>query len=362
MAYSNNFYYDRDSSVDDKYSYVEDLSIYKPIYGSSVDFVSRLNFLETVDNALKILPASENNLTVRYNFIFLLTDVQLGNLLKTIEVAGGYRYLKFYDPSNIYKNIIGLVEDYSISKTSNNLSEFRITISSYIKSPIFNWSSSSFLNYSDELFYFMENDVNFSKSKILNKYYNLESFTYEKKYKKYESVYADPVFLKNFFKINVPSNSKMDNFWFSRFDHSKKLKELKAEEWQFYFTRNFIYEPKLPFNLQNKFDVYQMEYKNSFIQNIKHKNNSNSLKKYELKFENISDDVCKSILFFLEKKCGYKRFIYEFPIFLNKHKVFICIRWTHVFKYENCHEITAELIEDPNPNIFLDDRNFYHLI
>ena len=45
-----------------------------------------------------------------------------------------------------------------------------------------------------------------------------------------------------------------------------------------------------------------------------------SLKKLPLKFDNIDDIECRSILFFLEKKCGYRRFIYEYPIFLKENK------------------------------------------
>ena len=146
MAYSNPFSYNRDSSVDSKYNYVADLVKFKPIYGSSVSFSSRLNYLQTVDNALKILPASENNLVVKYNLKFLLSDNDTGDLLKTIEIAGGYRYLKFIDPSNLYKDMTGLVEDYSVMKSSQDLNEVSIIVSSYFKSPIFNWKTSSFFN------------------------------------------------------------------------------------------------------------------------------------------------------------------------------------------------------------------------
>ena len=95
MAYNNPYFYNRDFSVDPKYNYVYDLSIYKPIYGSSVSFESRLNYTQTVNNALKILPSSENNVSIKYNLRFFLNDLEAGNLLRTIEIAGGYKYLKF---------------------------------------------------------------------------------------------------------------------------------------------------------------------------------------------------------------------------------------------------------------------------
>jgi phage-related protein len=329
MAYFNPFSYNRDSSVDSKYEYIADLSNFKPIYGSSVSFSSRLNYLQTVDNALKVLPASENNLVVRYNLKFLLTDNETGSLLKTIEIAGGTRYLKFTDPSSFYKDMIGLVEDYSIIKSSQELNEVNIIVSSYFKSPIFNWRTSSFFN--------------------IDSSYDYSSY---KDYKKYDFVY--------YATSNV--NSKIDNFWFAKQDISASNNDLfDSSLW----TKKFIYETKLPFELKNKFDIYQLDYKNSFIQNIKHKDNSNTLKQYPIKFENISDQQCLSILLFLEKKCGYRRFIYDFPFLLKRAKVFICTEWNHVIKYADCNDITATFVEDPNPdinNLIIDgeyDGNYY---
>lgn len=316
MAYNNPFWYNRDSSVDSQYKYDVDLVNFKPIYGSSVSFTSRLNYLQTVDNALKILPASENNLVVKYNLKFLLNDDDTGSLLKTIEIAGGYRYLKFFDPSNIYKDMIGLVEDYAINKSNKNLNEVNLIVSSYFKSPIFNWRTSSFFN-------------------IGSSY----DYTVSKNYKKYDFVYYEP--------LDLTSKNKMDNFWFAKNDIPSSPSVFNPSQW----TKKFIYETKFPFELKNKLDVYQIDYKNSFIQNVKHKENSNTLKQYPIKFENISTQQALSILLFLEKKCGYKRFIYDFPLFLKKAKVFICTEWNHIFKYKNCHDISLTLVEDPNPNI-----------
>lgn len=313
MAYTNPFSYNRDSSVDSKYKYIADLSKFKPIYGSSVSFSSRLNYLQTVDNELKILPASENNLVVKYNLKFLLNNSDVGDLLKTIEIAGGYRYLKFIDPSNFYKDIIGLVEDYSISKNSQNLNEINIIVASYFKAPIFNWKTSSFFN--------IDSSVIWSSSKS---------------YSKYDFVFNP---------IPNTSKNKLDDFWFA----NKNILpgNFNLSDW----SKDFIFETKLPFELRNKLDIYQLDYKNSFIQNIKHKSNSNTLKEYTVKFENIDDKECISILFFLEKKCGYRRFVYKFPFLLKSSKVFICRDWIHSFKYLNCNDITATFVEEPNPNM-----------
>lgn len=323
MAYNNPFFYNKDLSVDsEKYSYT-DATIYKAIYGSSVSYVSRLNYLETVDNALKILPASENNLTIKYNLKFLLNDLNSGNLLKTIEIAGGYRYLKFKDPSNFYLDMIGFVEDYSINKISTNLNEISISISSYVKAPIFKWRTSCLLN-------------NISKDNT-----QWKSAT---NYLKGDFVYND---FKNFTK------NKIDNFWFATQDIPNTESTFSTTYW----TKNFNYDLKLPFELNNSFDIHQLNYKNSYIQNIKHKDNSNSLKQFNVKLTNITDRECRSVLFFLEKKCGYRRFIYEFPIYLKNKKVFICTAWNHTLKFLNCNDIDMTFVEDPNPNIFIDNSD-----
>jgi phage-related protein len=338
MAYNNPFLYNRDSSVKDSYNYINDLSIYKPIYGSSVSFVSRLNSLETVDNSLKILPSSENNISINFMLRFMLNDEDTGNLLKTIEIAGGYKQIKFTDPSNFYKNIIGIVENYSISKNSggSNLNEVNISLFSYTKAPLFSWRTSSILE-----------DITTEST----------TFSSSKSYKRHEFVYIDPseeADAKNY------TGNKIDNFWFAKNDISAGT-SFSLNNW----TKNFDHDYKLPFQLENNFDIYKADFKNSFIQTIKHKNNSNSLKKLPLKFDNIDDIECRSILFFLEKKCGYRRFIYDYPIFLKPNKVFICTQWTHVFKYKNCHSINLDLIEEPSPNIFIDSINgndYYYII
>jgi hypothetical protein len=339
MAYNNPYFYNRDFSVKNNlingYSYIADLSSYKPVYGSSVSYSSRLNFLETVDNTLKILPSSENNLKIEFKLKFILNDSALGNLLKTIELAGGCKYLKFTDPSSMYKEIIGYVESYSIRKSSNSLNELDISVLNHFTAPIFKWKTSSLLS--------------------VNSFSNI-NWNISKSYKKYDFVYFDQ-YLTYFTEDKNFSKNKMDNFWFAKKDIDVNT-PFSLSDW----TRNFAYESKLPFELNNKFDFEKIEYRNSFVQNLKSKNNSNTIKDYVVKFENIDDAQCKSILFFLEKKCGYMRFLYDFPIFLNKNKVFICVKWDHVFKFKDCNDIQASFVEEPNPNIYIDKDNYYHLI
>jgi phage-related protein len=408
MAYNNSFFYDRDNSVDDKYKYIYDLSSYEPVYGSSVTYNSRLNFLQTIDNSLKILPASENNLNISFNLKFLLGDQPIGDLLKTIEVAGATKYLKFKDPSNLYKDFVGYVEKYSVNKTSANLSEVNIELKNYGVAPEFKWRTSSLFKEEDvsnykivKLAYPPSRNVAQTPD-VWPPYYPGDSFDYKKHsvvyYSNYEAksqarpgdsvgIYninatPDPGWpgLGKYFDVqltpNTPpkSKTKMNDFWFCykhspaipygiyNGKHDYYLKVYAVDIDTNYWTKNFYFETKYPFILENEIDVYKLDYKNSFVQNVKHKQNTNVLKQFSLRFENIEDDECKAMLLFLEKKCGYKRFIYEFPIFMKRYKVFVCNQWNHVFKYKNCHDITLQLIEDPNPNIFYTSDNKPYLL
>jgi phage-related protein len=166
-------------------------------------------------------------------------------------------------------------------------------------------------------------------------------YSSSRNYSKYDFVYFDP---KKYSEHDGEKN-KIDNFWFAKeYISAANNQKFDTTKW----TKIFNHDSKLPFNFQNKYDFYQMDYKNSFLQNIKYKENANVLKKFEFKIENISDVQCKSILFFLEKKCGYRRFIYKFPFALSGYKVFVCIDWNHVFKYYDCNDITATFVEDPS--------------
>ena len=381
MAYNNEFFYDRDNSVDNKYKYIYDFSLnfdpvyylqiypdiagnnyystrpyehyitygiyerrlpspnisnlYFPIYGSSVNFNSRLNFLQTVDNTLKIIPASENNLTVTYNLKFLLTDNLAGCLLKTIEIAGATKPLTFADPSKLYYNFTGLVEKYSINKISYNLSEFNIVLSNYSSAPQFFNSllTKRYTSISIKDLQQLQNSSSLEKHSIFVtdiSYDGNNNLTTLPTYNYYNS---------NWNSVTYPLSNRKDS---SIYLYAKDKTNL---------TRNFYFETKYPFVLENEIDVYRMDFKNSFVQNIKYKQNSNTLKQFSLRFENISTAECSTLLFFLEEKWGYRRFVYEFPIFMKKNKVFICNSWNHTFKYNDCHDVTLQLIEDPNPVI-----------
>ncbi len=309
----SDYIYSRDLSISSSYTYQQDLSIYKPIYGSSVSFSSKVSSLPMIDNSLKVQPNSENNLTVKFNLKFLLNDLMTGNLLKTIEIAGGTRYLKFIDPSFFYKDFTGIVLDYKVNKEGKNLNLVEIILINNFSSPIFNWSKSCFL-------FGINKDINL--------------FNSQNTYSKYEIIYTEnPLYV-------MPN--KADNFWIA----NKNIQAGTAFS-PSNFTKNFIYETKYPFSVSNTLDIAALEYKNSFTKYVKSKTNINTLKNFPMRFENISDIQCKSMLFFLERKMGYKKFIYEFPLFFNKNKIFVCLNWTHTFNYFDSHEISLDLNEDP---------------
>lgn len=322
----NPFIYTRNLNIDSSYLPI-DLTKLKPIYGSSATFSSRVNFLKTVDNGIRVQPNSENNLVVKFNLKFLLNDQDTGSLLKTIEIAGGNRYLKFNDPSNFYESLSGLCQDYKVSKEGKYLNNVEILLINNHSAPIFNWTKSCFL-------------------KNINRQTNL--FASSKSYKKYDIVYNEN---PNYFLGN-----KFDNFWFAKNDIQSNV-EFNLNN----FTKNFFYETKYPFDISNSLDLKFIEYKNSFTQYVKHKTNINALKNFPMVFDSISDAQCKSILFFLERKMGYRKFIYEFPLFFKKNKIFICTDWKHTFNYFDSHQISLELNEDATGEEIIYKNGFYFI-
>lgn len=322
----NPFTYNRNLNIDDSY-FTINLTQLKPIYGSSVNFSSRVSFLQTANNGIRIQPNSENNLIVKFNLKFLLNDEITGRLLKTIEVAGGNRYLKFNDPSNFYEGFVGLCQDYKVSKESKYLNNVEIVLINNHSAPIFNWTKSSFL-------------------KNINYQNNL--FSPLKSYEKYDIVYNEhpDYFLGN----------KFDNFWFAK-NNIESGVQFNLDN----FTKNFFYETKYPFDISNKLDLNFIEYKNSFTQYIKQKTNINTLKNFTMSFDNISDIQCRSILFFLERKMGYRKFIYEFPLLFKKNKIFICTNWNHTFNYLNSHKISLDINEDATGEEIIYKNGFYFI-
>ena len=105
----------------------------------------------------------------------------------------------------------------------------------------------------------------------------------------------------------------MNDFWFCYKDasalpfntytyygkHDYYLKVYAVDIDTNYWTKNFYFETKYPFILENEIDIYKLDYKNSFVQNVKHKQNTNVLKQFSLRFENIEDDECRAMLLFL---------------------------------------------------------------
>jgi phage-related protein len=68
---------------------------------------------------------------------------------------------------------------------------------------------------------------------------------------------------------------------------------------------------------------------------------------FNYKFSKISTRQAKAIMHFLENKAGYRRFLHNPPSVYNRPKVFYSPSWTHSWSYEDSHDLTVSLIEDP---------------
>ena len=63
-------------------------------------------------------------------------------------------------------------------------------------------------------------------------------------------------------------------------------------------------------------------------------------------FSNISDHQLKSMIHFLERKGGYRRFEHQIPSVYNRPKVYYAPTWTHTWVAFNSNNLTVDLVED----------------
>jgi phage-related protein len=95
-----------------------------------------------------------------------------------------------------------------------------------------------------------------------------------------------------------------------------------------------------------KFDVDYIEFKNSFKDRTKTRENIATFP-ISYNFTNISTHQLKSMMHFLENKGGYRRFKHFIPSVYNRPKVFYCPEWRHEWVYNNCHNLSVSFMEDP---------------
>ena len=111
-------------------------------------------------------------------------------------------------------------------------------------------------------------------------------------------------------------------------------------------SQKFFFEPDIGTsnNVDIKADI--QNYNNSFRQRLKTNDNISTFD-MSYTFSNISDHQLKSMIHFLERKGGYRRFEHQIPSVYNRPKVYYAPTWTHTWVAFNSNNLTVDLVEDP---------------
>ena len=308
---SEDLFYNRDRNISGITQPVNfsDLSL-DPVYGSRVEFTSKILSYETDDSYMNIIPASLNNLSVSYKVRYDIDESGCTQLADFFESKEGHQSFVFNpDSSGIYKSNESFCDNYAVNYINNNHYEFAADISVDQAPSFFNWKDSYFLNF-DLLIWSTGNS-----------------------YKKYDIVYTG---------VNT---NELNNFFYCSGDNLSSNSNSPTganSAW----SQDFFFSPDIGFQNDVKIQVTKLEFKNSFPLRIKTKNNT---AKFDInyKFTNVSNKQLLCMLHFLENKAGYRKFRHQIPAVYNRPKVYYCPQWAHTWKYKDHNDLDVTFIEDP---------------
>lgn len=304
-----NQFYNRDSNITGVS--LINLSDYSPAYGSRVSFTSLSNKYETHNGYYNMIPLSINSLNAQYQLRYDVNENDAQKIVYFVENNNGVNQILFTDPSDIYKDIYGVIDEYSINHINKNHYEVAVSFNVNESPNLFNWSG-----------------MNFVKMP-------LETWEANKAYEKYSIIYSG---------IN---KNKLNNYYYCYNTHTSSSESLDgptgtSSNW----TQNFFFEPDIGLQNDVSLKVDKLEFKNSFIQRIKNRKHI-AQTEFSYKFSSSSDKKTKAILHFLENKAGYRRFYNEPTSVYNSTKIFYSPSWSHSWKFRDSHDIEVSLIEDP---------------
>jgi len=307
---ASDLFYNRDSNISGVtiQSDYSGLSL-TPVYGSKASFKSK-NFIYEVDDfQINSIPSSMNSLEVQYDVRYDLNEANTQKLAAFIESKNGNQLFEFnIDNSGIYKSMSGVSDNYAINHVNNQHYEVAVSYSVDQAPNLFNWSGMNFVNL------------------------DFQDYAYSTTYEKFDVVFT-----------GISSN-KLNNYYYCTETHSSTAANSPtgaSSAW----SQNFFFKPDI--GLQNDVQLKNevLEFKNSFKQRIKTKDNNASFQlKYD--FTDISDKQLKCMLHFLENKAGYRRFRHDIESVYNRPKVMYCPEWGHTWKYFNAHDLSVTLVED----------------
>ena len=303
-------FYNRDVNISGVTSPSElaDLSL-TPSYGSSVSFSADSNAYVTDNFYFNSIPLSLNSLTAEFNLRYDVNETNARKLVTFFENQSGNKQLEFIPDTRTYKTLSGFCNNYAVNFVNNQHLEFGATISVDGAPTLLNWSGGNFTN------------VTF------------QGWTPSTSYKKYDVVFSG---------VN---QNKLDNFFYCSGDHSSNATNSPtgaSSAW----SQKFFFEPDVGTSNSVGIKADVLNFNNSFKERLKTSNNISTFD-MSYSFSNISDHQLKSMIHFLERKGGYRRFEHQIPSVYNRPKVYYSPSWSHTWVAFNSNNLTVELVEDP---------------
>jgi len=283
---------------------------FSPNYGSTISFSCKKNKYMYHNNTFAIMPTTLNNIVATCDFNFTENETNARNIINFFESQSGTGAFAINDDSNIYRPLVGFVDGFNVSMTHNNQYNIALNFSVERNSSVLNWSGMSFVDY---------DFVNWGTGQF---------------YQKYQPVYFE-----------IQAQNKLVNFYYATEDHVSEADNAPPNTG--YWTQSLFYENELGLTVDTKPAVSRNEFKNSFVQRIKDSDNIHAFQGLQLTYKNISDFKLKSILHFLENSLGYKRFEFNAPKIYNRPKLFYVDTWQHSWNYQDSHNLTISIFEDP---------------
>ena len=308
---ASDLFYNRDSNISGVTIETDyaDLNL-TPVYGSKVSFKSKNFTYEVDDFHINSIPSSLNSLMAEYQVRYDVNETNAQKIAAFIESKNGNQLFEFnIDNSGIYKSLSGVSDNYSINHMNNQHYEVAVSYSVDEAPNLFNWSGMNFVNL------------------------NVPTFNSSAEYKKYDVVYMNN------------NTNKLNNFYYGTGDHNASSAEYSPTGSSSFWTQDFFFKPDIGFQNDVKLKNEVLEFKNSFKQRIKTKDNNASFP-VNYTFTDISDKQLKCMLHFLENKAGYRRFRHDIESVYNRPKVMYCPEWDHTWKFYNAHDLNVALVED----------------
>jgi phage-related protein len=277
-------------------------------YGSTSTFESKAFSYETTDSYFNTMPSSLNSLKATFKVTYNVKLDKAQEIISFIEDKKGNESFIFNPYPLIYRPFGAFCDNYVMSSVSKNRVDLTTEIVSDQCPNLLNWLNLTFTKY------------------------EVSSFNIGKTYKKYDIVYS------------AVNENKLNNFFYCTEGHigdASNGPNQAASKW----TQDFFFQPDIDFTNNVKMGVTRLEFKNSFPMNLKTKNNQ-IIFKFNYRYSNISDKQLTCMMHFLENKAGYRKFKHQIPIVFNRPKVFFCDKWSHTWKYFNCHDLDVYLTED----------------